>query len=244
MQIIRQPLVLPRLVDLRNFLDTRIADDHQGLQFNTRRLRVERGPCNLPSAILRLIMILIAASTFGLFIPLSFGAYYRLNIDICVAITLTSITSLFSYHTVYFYFQVLYKDPGIIIPNNDLELADNLLNHQLRYINLYFERPPIQISIADNKSQIKFCTTCRLYRPLKASHCSKCNFCIAGFDHHCAYLNICIGQKNYSTFMKLITFALLTVLTNCVFGSLLVYYLYKATSEWVGLNIMLITLIS
>lgn len=31
-------------------------------------------------------------------------------------------------------------------------------------------------------------------------HCKKCHFCVQGFDHHCEWLNICIGVKNYLFF--------------------------------------------
>ena len=36
-----------------------------------------------------------------------------------------------------------------------------------------------------------------IIRSCKAKHCRKCNKCVTNFDHHCVYLNNCIGQKNY-----------------------------------------------
>ncbi|EFO27736.1 LOW QUALITY PROTEIN: hypothetical protein LOAG_00753 [Loa loa] len=35
-------------------------------------------------------------------------------------------------------------------------------------------------------------------------HCRQCNKCISGFDHHCNWLNNCIGAINYRLFLLLI----------------------------------------
>ncbi|CAD0196821.1 unnamed protein product [Chrysodeixis includens] len=43
----------------------------------------------------------------------------------------------------------------------------------------------------------------------KTKHCSICNKCVDEFDHHCKWLNNCIGQRNYVAFIACVTTALL-----------------------------------
>jgi len=41
---------------------------------------------------------------------------------------------------------------------------------------------------------------CLLQQPLRARHCEECRRCIHKFDHHCPWLDTCIGEKNHRFF--------------------------------------------
>lgn len=55
-----------------------------------------------------------------------------------------------------------------------------------------------------------YCHICQGYlRDEKSKHCGSCNRCSSGFDHHCKWLNNCVGEANYSKFIIFTVLALL-----------------------------------
>ncbi|CAD8120211.1 unnamed protein product [Paramecium sonneborni] len=55
------------------------------------------------------------------------------------------------------------------------------------------------------KTDIKsFCLVCQGHVQEKTKHCWSCNKCVSLFDHHCIWLNNCVGDQNYSYFFILV----------------------------------------
>ncbi|KAL2635089.1 hypothetical protein R1flu_006568 [Riccia fluitans] len=63
----------------------------------------------------------------------------------------------------------------------------------------------------------KECTTCRITRPARSKHCSICDRCVARFDHHCGWMNNCIGEKNLRYFLSF----LIWHVCLCLYGAFL-----------------------
>lgn len=53
----------------------------------------------------------------------------------------------------------------------------------------------------------KVCKWCRIRVPLDTHHCRACEKCVQGFDHHCDYLNTCVGKSNYLAFISFVVSA-------------------------------------
>ncbi|KAJ2744693.1 palmitoyltransferase swf1 [Coemansia sp. BCRC 34301] len=87
-------------------------------------------------------------------------------------------------------------DPGIVDPGN-VDGACVLFGPDRL---LYFEAK---------------CRTCHLRKPARSKHCSACGHCIQMMDHHCIWLNNCVGLHNARYFLVfLVSFSAI-----CVYGS-------------------------
>ena len=64
----------------------------------------------------------------------------------------------------------------------------------------------------------RFCRTCLIYRPPLASHCGNCDQCVKNFDHHCKYVNNCIGPRN------IFPFIMLANIYPCIAGAYFYFY--------------------
>ena len=81
-----------------------------------------------------------------------------------------------------------------------------------------------------------FCHVCAVHVSDKAKHCSSCNKCIYSFDHHCIWLNTCIGGKNYRLFLFMLS--LIVTGTLMIFlNSLLQFIATFPSSSASGLNL-------
>ena len=78
----------------------------------------------------------------------------------------------------------------------------------------YLINPGITFKANDNSNNgiEYFCPICDFKYPKnekKYEHCSLCNVCIPGADHHCGVFEKCIGRKNLICFYLFPTFSIL-----------------------------------
>ena len=89
------------------------------------------------------------------------------------------------------------SDPGFIEPKDNLtwlEMVENNMN-----INDY-------------------CPYCRIKKTKRIKHCHICKKCIKGFDHHCNWIDNCVGENNKKRFLIFVGITLLNLMFNLFVG--------------------------
>ncbi|CAA0832885.1 Probable protein S-acyltransferase 3 [Striga hermonthica] len=162
-----------------------------------------------------------------LFLRISELDYLYGHVVLSVAIVLTILDLAFLYMT-------SSRNPGIIPRNRQPPDIDNTSNSITSIDWITSATPDLKLPRTKNvlvnghTVKVKYCDTCLLYRPPRASHCSICNNCVQKFDHHCPWVGQCIGARNYRTFILFVSTS--TILCVYVFTFSLLHILKEPGS--------------
>lgn len=104
-----------------------------------------------------------------------------------------------------------FSDPGMIpLPQSRVDFSDMHMEDQ-------------EAKLETDERNWSVCRVCETYIPPGASHCFVCNRCIKGMDHHCPWINNCIGEKNQKYFLQFLIYV----------GILALYAIILVISSWV-----------
>ncbi|XP_022901681.1 palmitoyltransferase ZDHHC3 isoform X1 [Onthophagus taurus] len=87
------------------------------------------------------------------------------------------------------HFKAVISDPGTVpLPQNRLDFSD--------------------MHSAESGLDLDWtiCTRCETYRPPRAHHCRICKRCIRRMDHHCPWINNCVGERNQKYFIQFLVY--------------------------------------
>ena len=90
--------------------------------------------------------------------------------------------------SMYFFSRACSDDPGILTKSN----------HKLHSRTYPFDQEVFKGGVE--------CDTCKFPKPARSKHCSVCNVCVARFDHHCVWINQCVGKGNARSFLLFLFF--------------------------------------
>jgi palmitoyltransferase len=81
------------------------------------------------------------------------------------------------------------------------------------------------------------CGFCDIDQPLRARHCEDCGRCVRRYDHHCPWLDTCVGENNHRFFLVFI------VCVSCasVWSTVIACYAISSSdspSSWLIANIV------
>ena len=84
------------------------------------------------------------------------------------------------------------KDPGYLKPDNNF------------------------MDLLSNIHSCEMCPDCEVLRTPRSRHCAICNQCVERFDHHCPYINNCVGIRNHNAFLAFIISLFMLILSVIV----------------------------
>uniref|UniRef100_A0A8C4YX53 Palmitoyltransferase n=1 Tax=Gadus morhua TaxID=8049 RepID=A0A8C4YX53_GADMO len=132
-----------------------------------------------------------------------------------------------------------FSDPGVLpraTPDEAADLERQIGNYSPRGPG--YRTPPRtrEVQINGQTVKLKYCFTCKIFRPPRTSHCSLCDNCVERFDHHCPWVGNCVGRRNYRYFYLFIVS--LSCLTLFIFSFVVTHVVVCFFSVWsiVGLS--------
>ncbi|XP_040390945.1 palmitoyltransferase ZDHHC18 isoform X1 [Cygnus olor] len=126
--------------------------------------------------------------------------------------------------------QTSFRDPGILPRATPSEAAD--LEKRIDSMGTSTYRPPARtMEVVINKYvvKLKYCYTCKMFRPPRTSHCSVCDNCVERFDHHCPWVGNCVGKRNYRYFYAFILS--LSFLTAFIFACVVTHLTLRSQRD-------------
>ncbi|XP_061462664.1 palmitoyltransferase ZDHHC3-like isoform X1 [Rhineura floridana] len=88
--------------------------------------------------------------------------------------------------------RAVFADPGMVpLPDTAIDFSD-----------LRSSSGSASHKNSRNNEDWTVCNHCETYRPPRAHHCRVCHRCVRRMDHHCPWINNCVGELNQKYFIQ------------------------------------------
>ncbi|KAI6150703.1 DHHC palmitoyltransferase-domain-containing protein [Pisolithus tinctorius] len=121
-----------------------------------------------------------------------------------------------------------FRDPGILPRNLDPDPPLPAVSPSDGGVRIPLPR---DLKVRNDFVRVKYCSSCKTYRPPRSSHCKMCDNCVDGCDHHCQWVNNCIGRRNYTFFFAFLCSAVLTLCLVICTSAIHLYLLTRRNHE-------------
>jgi len=163
---------------------------------------------------------------------------------ITLAVTLISLVIyVILYQIIPFYIETVSPSAGIVLLFITIILGSNIA---FNYYMTIFTPPgcapdqtPEEVKLAEQQATrepdarrgegfSRFCKFCKKSKPPRSHHCHICKSCVLRMDHHCPWVNNCVGFYNHKYFVLF----LLYLWTGCGFVALISLLPFRSTRQF------------
>ena len=116
------------------------------------------------------------------------------------------------------YYKACTTDPGYLRKGDPKEKIERAIK-RYAFDNIIF-------------SSEAWCETCDLPKPARSKHCSMCDCCCEKFDHHCVWINSCVGLHNYKYFILFLVLHVGICIYGLIIGLLCAMHLAEKQGLW------------
>jgi len=138
-------------------------------------------------------------------------------------------THMVAYQLYHNYFLAVLTNPGNPSPfwKPDLSMLDDASDKEQLAREL---TQPYNEYLRRDFTKARYCKKCEAYKPPRCRHCRECNKCILRFDHHCPWINNCVGHFNQKYFYLFLFYLLVGACYIAIF------FMFRAYMAAIDLN--------